>query len=702
MDKAISSDSKIGTSSREKVLVVILDGYGFDVKKEKTILKNVIDNLPKNILAIINDFVDNIDPGVFDQDYNNVKQELPYQLISPTPLTYRSITGQIELPDDVDIKKIHKLREQLFELLNKEPDAIRMIENLIYVEAEKQHYSIWTARTPYIFSLRRNFPTVVTKTSGLEVGYEKLVPEVQGNSETGHQQLGNLCVAVQPPLAITLSIENGEFFKNEYLVECMNKIASTSANLNACILLSGEEGDDGRVHSCWNHLEAFLKLYFEHHHLKPSKLRLQVILDGRDAPSHSSIKEESGKYNFLGKLQNLLRKYDAEDSIAWVVGRSFAMDRDYDEIKAKTDYQFLTKGEGLQVKDVDEAIHKISEFHNKGYTDAYIDPIVVQDRNGDVRCVQNGDVFVDLKFRADRQREKIASLLGAKEFLRHEVAMKKGEWKLDWIDDDLKVDVYCMTEYHPDLRTKYGAKILYQTAPHEHNYLNITSKASVESGFKFKYMLLAESTKALHVGYFIRGRREEVESGSECEDRIIVPSFGHEADVNSDDEYYKTPQMKAYEIKDVLKEKLSEENYDLIITNFSNPDMLGHLIVDHFDAVVKGVEVMEEVVKKIIPLAQKKGYNVIITSDHGNADDFSPKHGSNDVLTSFISPYKNLTLNLKGQKAKLFDIPWCALEIMGIKDHVDKYIPEFPQELKEKSLVGSSLVEIEELVGNKR
>ncbi|MCP4633369.1 MAG: hypothetical protein GY855_10630, partial [candidate division Zixibacteria bacterium] len=170
MNKAISSDSKTDTNARDKVLVVILDGYGFDVKKEKAILKNVIDKLPKNILTIINDFVDNIDPDLFAQDYIDDKQGLPYQLISPTPLTYKSITGQIELPDGVDPEKIHQLREQLFELLKIEPDAIRMIENLIYVEAEKQHYSIWTAKTPYIFSLRRHFPTVVTKTSGFEVG----------------------------------------------------------------------------------------------------------------------------------------------------------------------------------------------------------------------------------------------------------------------------------------------------------------------------------------------------------------------------------------------------------------------------------------------------------------------------------------------------------------------------------------------------
>jgi 2,3-bisphosphoglycerate-independent phosphoglycerate mutase len=570
--------------------------------------------------------------------------------------------------------------------------AGELVDRLLREESVRQHYAIWAADTPYLFRLRREFPTVITTTCGPAAGYEEVEPKVQGNSETGHQQLGNLIVAAQPAREITLSIESGNFFENAVLREAVAKARDSEANLNVCTLLSGERGDDGRVHSCWNHLEAFLRLCFDECGLPPSKLRIQAILDGRDSPSHASVEGDGDQLNFMAKLVGLLRRYDAEDALAWVIGRSIGMDRDYVEARTKADYELLTKGEGVEANGYDGAVAAIKEMHENDCTDAYVEAICVCDRQGTKRTVSSGDVFVDLNFRADRQRAKIAALLGAREFLEREASLKGSTWKMDWMDEGLEVHAVCLTEYHPDLTEKHGAKVAFPTKAHAHNYLELASRASERGGFSFNYLLLAESTKALHVGYFVRGRREEV-SVPGCEERMIVPSYGEALGVKTDDDYYKTPQMKAFEIAGVLANEMYRRHHDLIFVNFSNPDMIGHLIMKHFGAVVECIEVMNTLMGWVIPLAGRLGYTVIVTADHGNADDYSPKHGSHDVLTTFVPSTERVAVRSDlREKARLFDLPWCVLDILGITESVRALMPEVPAEIEKAGLVGRSLV----------
>ena len=133
--------------------------------------------------------------------------------------------------------------------------------------------------------------------------------------------------------------------------------------------------------------------------------------------------------------------------------------------------------------------------------------------------------------------------------------------------------------------------------------------------------------------------------------------------------------------------------HDLIIVNFSNPDMLGHLISQHFREVVQSIEAIEKILQWLIPFALEMGFTVVLTSDHGNADDFSPKHGSHDILTSFISKEEDIGFRPDiRQKARLFDIPWCILDIMGLSEGVESLMPEVPRELKKRDLVGRSLI----------
>jgi len=686
---ALEYDAK----NRNRVLLIIIDGYGYDPEKEQAILNSVEEKLPREVRQLILEQARKrlIDTGQLQS--SEALRPLVQATICPTPI--RLITSEPTFSQGSQDKLIAVAELIKTDLCTHKIDGVSVadfIQDLIIKESVKQRYAIWAARTPLLHSLRRLYPTVSTKTSGIAVGYEDLRPEVQGNSETGHQQIGSFVVAVQPAFNISLSIQNGEFFENPVLRECVATACETNANLNLCFLLSGEYGNDGRVHSCWNHLEAFLKLCFEEFRLDPIKLRIQAILDGRDSPLFSSVETKDNQGGFLQKLAALLHKYGADDALAWIIGRSIAMDRDYDEEKAIANYELLTKGKGQQAQGIGSAIELVRQMHANGFADAYVPPIAVCDRDGKPRTVASGDVFVDLNFRSDRQRALIASLLGAKDFLAEEARRKSANWNLDWIDPNLKLKVTCLTEYHPDFSLKYGAKIAFQTSPNPHSFLSILAKASKELNFPFKYFLLAESTKALHVGYFIRGQREEIEV-PECEDRTIVPSYGIERGVKTDDDYYKTPEMKVFEICGILGSEIYRRRYDLMIVNLSNADMLGHLICDHFEEAVESIEVIDDALRSIIPSAQKLGFYTIITSDHGNADDYSPAHGSHDILTTIVSPNNDVVLrNNLNRKARLSDLPWTIIDLMGIRQVIASRIPEIPSVLIEQDLVGQSLI----------
>ena len=190
--------------------------------------------------------------------------------------------------------------------------------------------------------------TYCTKTTGKEVGYEDIWPEIQGNSETGHQQLANLTMASQLSFQIASDINDGTFEVSPKVTGLFNLFKPTDACLNVIILLQGEFGDDGRVHSSWDHLKEFLRLTFEVHKIPPERVKFQAILDGRDSPSCSSIQADGNRYNFLNKFVKLLESYKAVRSITWIVGRSESMDRDYVETRAETDYRhwFRERGRG--------------------------------------------------------------------------------------------------------------------------------------------------------------------------------------------------------------------------------------------------------------------------------------------------------------------------------------------------------------------
>jgi bisphosphoglycerate-independent phosphoglycerate mutase (AlkP superfamily) len=254
--------------------------------------------------------------------------------------------------------------------------------------------------------------------------------------------------------------------------------------------------------------------------------------------------------------------------------------------------------------------------------------------------------------------------------------------------------VYCLSEYHPDFASKYGAEVLYPIAPQPHNLFALLPEQSKAQGFPFRYLLTAESTKALHVGYFIRGRRETPVVPEE-EVRTIVPSYGQDYGVATDDDYYKAPQMRAFAITEVLVEALAKREFDLVAVNFANTDMVGHLMPKRWNEAQLSVELVDTALETVVPVALREGYDVVITADHGNVEDDDSSHTANDVLTTFVSQDHSVDLRVDPRhRARLFDIPWSILEIMGLTEAVIPCLPPIPEGIRQQGLVGRSLIRV--------
>jgi 2,3-bisphosphoglycerate-independent phosphoglycerate mutase len=675
---------------KPRIIEIIIDGYGYNPDVEVDILKYAFSILSLQEKTEFNETI----YKELKKAAVNISPELAFIIVfnrNRLNICFcEKLKAEIEnIPPELMTWPYQKINE----IQNTHPKLAKKVNHLICSIAKEKHYAAWAAHTPFIDHLKNHYPSASTKTSGVEAGYENLYPEVQGNSETGHQQLGNFVVAPQVPLEIAIDIESGTFYDNPTLNGAIKEAKAKNSNLNVTIMVSGEFGDDGRVHSCWNHLESFLKLVFLHHGFDSDKFRIQAILDGRDAPLKSSLEMEGEKYGFLYKLRDLMKSYNALDSVAWIIGRGYAMDRDYEEERTRLDYKLLTEAEGIEADSYEEAIRIINDFHQEHIFDPFVKPIAIKDKNKNLRKIEPNDIVVDLNFRADRQRARIAALLNAEKFLQTEAGKKDKTWNLDWLNKGLNLSIYCITEYHPDL-LNYGAKIAYPIKPQPFNFLSIMSKYFNKSNRSFKYLLVAESTKAVHMGYFIKGRRESIEL-QDVETRFIIPSYGEDHGIFTDDDYYKTPQMKAFEVAGKLLNEFALGVYDLAITNFSNPDMLGHLVGEHFDEGVRGLEVIDHVIESIVKFALNEGCYIIITSDHGNIEDFSSSHSLNHIITTFISPDQNIRLKKKpGEYIRPFDIPWAITELLGVTSEIEKVIPEIPEWIKQKKLVGEVPIKV--------
>jgi 2,3-bisphosphoglycerate-independent phosphoglycerate mutase len=632
----------LNINSDHKILLIVIDGLGFSRTISEKILDDVWQSLDESSKNIINmkckEFVSR------------------NHLISP--IIAESVDSSLEINTALEIIRQSKAIRSTFS--NEMSSEIRSKIRLV---SEKYQYIPWASKNEILEDIRNKHYTRPTHAAGVWVGYEDMDPTVQGNSETGHQQIGNLAIAPQIPMFISQSIKNKSFYSNTQLTKTIDHATNLGKNINISFMMSGKTGQDGRIHSSWNHLEALLELIFIEKKIPPEKVQIHAVLDGRDSSPFGSVNNVSPIGNYLDLLKELLNNYEAEQCLAWVIGRSIAMDRDYREDLAKTNYELITKGIGKLVNNFNELKAHITKCHKLGMTDQDIPPIVVSNEHHRIPIINTGDSFINLNFRSDRQRSITGSLANARNFLISESKKHGTVWKMDWMPNDLNLEICTLTEYHPSFERDYSVTVAFPIKPHINNFFSQWDTFNKNG----KYLLVSESVKAPHMGYFMRGRREKPTSDNESSH--IIHSHGKNEGIFTDTDFYKTPFMRNSEISSYVTSQINAHKYNLIACNLASPDMIGHLLPKRYNEALVAYESTANAINTMVSSALKKHFTVIITSDHGNIEENTPSHTSNDVLTTVITHLYVKNSTKSPYTINLFDIAPTIIELMRYKSN---------------------------------
>lgn len=492
------------------------------------------------------------------------------------------------------------------------------------------------ASLPTIQKLNDFYPHLTLQASGISVGLPWGEP---GNSEVGHMTIGSGKILYQNMPRITIAIQGGEFFENKVLLKAVENVKENDSALHLIGLVG-----KGAVHSHTDHLFALLELAQDK---KVKKVFIHVFTDGRDSSNTSgaeSMKELQERMDNIGT-----------GKIASLIGRFFAMDRNNNWDRIEKAYNLMVTGIGEKIED---PVKYLKDSYKKEIFDEYIEPAVVVENGEPIGKIQNKDSVIFFNFREDRARQitKAFVLPGFMKFKR-EPFLKNLEFAtMVEYEEDLPVHV----AFEPNVITDCLGKALSQ--------------------HKINQMRIAETEKFAHVTYFFNGGQEEA---FPREDRVIVPSL---TNVKS---YDKAPQMSAEEITKKAISALEKNKYDFILMNYANPDIVGH--TGDEKATIKAVEITDACLSKLIPEVIKRNGCLLITSDHGNAEEvrsahtgeMDTEHSVNPVPLWFIAPDNHSEKPNKKERVEsdglLSDIAPTVLDILGIKK---------PDEMTGESLLG--------------
>jgi len=486
--------------------------------------------------------------------------------------------------------------------------------------------AILNAYKPNYDRLWNNYPHTFVSASGLDVGLPK---GQMGNSEVGHLNIGAGRIIYQELTRITKDIEEGTFFKNEALNFAMDEALKKNSSLHLLGLLS-----DGGVHSHIKHLEALLKMAKDK---GLTKVYLHAFLDGRDVPP------KSGR-SFIIEIENYMQEIQL-GKIATVAGRYYAMDRDKRWERVNLAYNAMVLGKGEYSTDAASAVE---ESYSIDKTDEFVLPIVITENEKSVATIKDDDSVIFFNFRPDRARE-ITRAINDRVF----DAFPREALNLTYV---------CMTQYD---KTIENVVIAYKPE----SYYNTLGEYLAKCGKK--QLRIAETEKYAHVTFFFNGG---VEAPNENEDRTLIPSPKVPT-------YDLKPEMSCFEVTEEVLKRIDSDEYDVIILNFANPDMVGHTGV--FEAAKKAIEAVDICIGKISDLILSKGGTIFLTADHGNAEemiDFSTGEPMT-AHTSNLVPFIYITSGGISKKlrdgGKLCDLAPTILEELGLP---------MPSEMKGKSL----------------
>ena len=492
---------------------------------------------------------------------------------------------------------------------------------------QTEHNAIALADTPVMDRLMEEYPFAKGNASGLAVG----LPEGQmGSSEVGHLNMGAGRIVYQDLVRITKEIESGSFFENEALLKAMDNAKENGTSLHIFGLLS-----DGGVHSHNFHLYALLELAKRR---GLNKVYVHCFTDGRDTPP------ESGK-DYIRALQDEMDRIGC-GRIATVAGRYYAMDRDNHWDRIEKAYRAITLGEG---ETADSAMEAVTQSYAKGETDEFILPTVVMENGAPTAVVGDGDSVVFYNFRSDRAKE-MTRVFCCEAFDGFDRGPRK------------QVTYVCFTDYDATIPNK-------EVAFEKEEMVNTFGEWLAANGLK--QARIAETEKYAHVTSFFNGGRE---ASNEGEDRFLIPS----PQVAT---YDLQPEMSAQAVCDTLIDKIRSGEYDVIVANFANSDMVGHTGVEK--AAVEAVECLDECIGRVVETIREVDGQLFICADHGNAEVMVNEETGEPWTAHTSNPVPFILVNYDPayclrEGGCLADIAPTLIEMMGM---------EKPAEMTGKSLL---------------
>ena len=444
------------------------------------------------------------------------------------------------------------------------PVVLLVLDGFGYSEAT-EHNAIALARTPTWDSLWSQCPHTLLDCSGESVG---LPDDQMGNSEVGHLHLGAGRLIYQDFTLINKSTRDRSFFGNAVLCEAVEKAKTSGKALHIMGLLS-----PGGVHSHEAQIHAMAELAVNK---GAPQVYMHAFLDGRDTPPKSagaSLKAMEAKFAELGGGR-----------IASLCGRFYAMDRDKRWERVEEAYRMLV--EGRSACTAASALEGLEQSYACGENDEFVRPTAIVPEGTSPVTIGDGDVVVFMNFRADRARE-ISLALNDPDFSGFEraVAPKLGGY-------------YTLTEYRED----FAFPVAFPPQSLSNSLGEILSKLGMTQ------LRLAETEKYAHVTFFLNGG---VDTPFPGESRILIPSPKVKT-------YDLQPEMSLPEVTDELVKAIESQEYDLIICNYANGDMVGHTGIE--TAAIRAVEAIDASLARVLPALDRVGGEILITADHGNAE----------------------------------------------------------------------------------
>ena len=495
------------------------------------------------------------------------------------------------------------------------PVALIVLDGWGY-RPETDGNAIALANTPTWDAIWRRGSRTLLEASGLRVG---LPAGQMGNSEVGHLNLGAGRVVMQDLVRISSAIADGTFYTNAALLGACQSVNANGGTLHLMGLIGA-----GGVHAIDEHLCALLDLARRQ---RVGRIAIHAFLDGRDTMPRSALGYMQRLLEYIGKIGSPAR-------IATVSGRYYAMDRDRRWDRTELAYRAIVEGEGTPVTD---PVGAIRQGYDSGTTDEFMPPVVVIGNGKPVAPMRDGDSVIGFNYRSDRMRQMVRALIDPA-FDGFDVSRRP------------RVSVTTLTSYDKT----FDVPVAFEPTSMERILAEVLSSRGLSM------LKTAETEKYPHVTYFFNGG---VEQAYACESRVLVPSPKVAT-------YDLKPEMSAGGVTDALCSGISSGEYDFILCNYANADMVGHS--GSIPATIKAVETVDKSLARVLKIAESAGTRLIVTADHGNAEMMIDPETGGPHTAHTTNPVPFVTLDW-GQEQRLraggalCDVAPTILSMLGIE-----------------------------------